>query len=89
MVDLIEQTEKTTSALKEKTGQAAEKAAGRLKKAGKEAVKTSLNTADKLTRAMAEEAMKLGKRSVDVAKGAISGMWKGAKDALQKEKDNK
>ncbi len=47
-----------------------------------------MNSAGKLARAMAEEAIALGKRSVDVAKGAISGMWKGAKDALQKEKDN-
>jgi hypothetical protein len=88
LLDLVEQTERTTSVLREKTGHAAEKVAGRLKKAGKEAVQTSVNSADKLARAMADEAMELGKRSVDVAKGAISGMWKGAKDALQKEKDN-
>jgi hypothetical protein len=74
--------------LREKIGHATEKVAKRLKEAGKEAVQTSVNTADKLARAMADEAMELGKRSVDVAKGAISGMWKGAKDALQKEKDN-
>ena len=33
---------------------------------------------------MAEEAKELGKRSVAVAKGAISGMLKGARDALKK-----
>jgi hypothetical protein len=87
LVDLVEQTEKTTSALREKTGHATEKVAERLKKAGKEAVKTSVTTADKLARAMADETMALGKRSVDVARGALSGMWKGAKDALKKDKN--
>lgn len=43
-----------------------------------------MKTADKLARALADEAMELGKRSVDVAKEAISGMWEGVQDALQK-----
>ncbi|WP_435549337.1 DUF6781 family protein [Desulfobacterium sp. N47] len=47
-VDLVEQTERTTSVLREKTGHATEKVAERLKEAGKEAVKTSVETADKL-----------------------------------------
>ena len=88
LLDLVEQTEKTTSVLREKIGHATEKVAKRLKEAGKEAVQTSVNTADKLARALADDAMELGKRSVDVAKGAISGMWEGAQDALQKGKDN-
>ena len=45
-----------------------------------------MEAAGKATRVMAEEARELGKRSVDVARGAISGMWKGAKEALKKEK---
>ncbi len=48
LVDLVEQTERTTSVLREKTGHATEKIAERLKEAGKEAVKTSVETADKL-----------------------------------------
>ena len=35
----------------------------------------------------AEEAKEPGKRSVTVARGAVSGMLKGAREALKKEKE--
>ena len=54
---------------------------------GKKTTKTTTEAVGKAAHIMAEEAKELGKRSVAVAKGAISGMWKGAKDAIKKEKE--
>lgn len=87
LTGLLAQAEETTSILRESTRNAAEKVAERMKNAGEEAVKTGIETADKWSRVVAEEAMELGKRSLKVAKGAISGMWRGAKEAIQKGKD--
>ena len=61
----------------------------RVKEAGKDAAKATAKAAGKAAHVVADEAKELGKRSVDVAKGAASGMWKGAKDALKKEKEDK
>jgi len=84
--DLADQAKKTTSVLREKAQTAADKTADKmadkLKMAGKDAAKAT----SKAAHAVADEAKELGKRSVDIAKGAVSGMWKGAKDALKKEK---
>ena len=88
LTDLLAQAEETTSILRESTRHAAEKVAERVKNTGMQAVKTGIETADKWSQGMAEEAMELGKRSVDVAKGAVLGMWKGAKEAFQKDKTN-
>ena len=52
----------------------------------KKTTKTTTEAVSKAAHIMAEEAKELGKRSVAVAKGAISGMWKGAKEAVKKEK---
>jgi len=86
LTDLADQAQKTTSALRQKARNAAERSADKvsdkLKEAGKEAAKAT----SKAAHAVADEAKELGKRSVDIAKGAVSGMWKGAKDALKKEK---
>jgi hypothetical protein len=84
LTDLVVQAEKTTSILGEKTRHVTEKVAERMKSVGRGTVKTGVETADKWSRVMAEEAMELGKRSVDVAKGAVSGMWKGTREAIQK-----
>jgi hypothetical protein len=72
--------------LREKACHAAEEATASLKQAGKDAAKATTKVVGKATHIMAEEAKELGKRSMAVAKGAISGMWKGAKDAIKKEK---
>ena len=61
----------------------------RVKEAGKDAVKATAKAAGKAAHVVADEAKELGKRSVDAAKGAVAGMWKGAKDALKKEKEDK
>jgi ElaB/YqjD/DUF883 family membrane-anchored ribosome-binding protein len=84
LTGLVEQAEKTTVGLRKKIGYALET----LRTAGKDTAKTTTEAAGKVTRVMAEEAMEIGKRSAEVAKGAISGMWKGAKDALQKRNEN-
>ncbi|MCK4378688.1 MAG: hypothetical protein KAW01_05065, partial [Deltaproteobacteria bacterium] len=69
-------------------GQAVREVAEKLKAAGKEVTQTTVEAAGKVTSIIAEEAMELGKRSVDIATGTISGMLQGAKDALHKGKDN-
>ncbi len=61
----------------------------RIKEAGKDAAKATAKAAGKAAHVVADEAKELGKKSVDVAKGAAAGMWKGAKDALKKEKEDK
>ena len=85
--DLADQTKKTSSVLKKKAAHAGKETAERLKEAGKDAAKATAEAAGKAAHVMAKEAKELGKRSVGVAKGAISGMWKGAKDALKQKKD--
>jgi phage-related protein len=87
--DLADQTKKTTSVLREKARHATEKTTAGLKQAGKGAAKATTEAVGKAAHIMAEEAKELGKRSVAVAKGAITGMWKGAKDAIKKEKEEK
>lgn len=87
--EAVNQTKKTTSVLRQKArnaaGKTADKVTDKLKEAGKETAKATTKAAS----ALADETRELGKKSVDVAKGAISGMWKGATDALKKEKENK
>jgi hypothetical protein len=68
-----------------KARHAAEESAASLKQAGKGAAKATTEAVGKAAHIMAEETKELGERSVAVAKGAISGMWKGAKDALEKK----
>ena len=85
--DLVDQAKKSTSLLREKTRHAGEPAAERLRQAGKDAAKAAAKAAGKAADVMGKETKELGKRSLDVARGAISGMWKGAKDALKKEKE--
>jgi hypothetical protein len=41
-----------------------------------------------MARGAAEEAKELSKRALEVGKGALSGMWKGAKEALKKDRDD-
>jgi len=85
--DLADKSKRTTSVLREKARHAGEAAAERLKDAGKDAAKATAEAAGKGAQIMAEEARELGKRSVAVARGAISGLLKGVKDALKKEKE--
>jgi len=89
LTELVEHTGKTTSVLREKTGQAAGEIAEKLKETGKDVTHTTVEAAGKVTSVIAEEALELGKRSVDIATGAISGMLQGAKDAFDKGKENK
>ncbi len=85
--DLADQSKKTTSVLREKARHSGEAAAEILKEAGKGAAKATVEAAGKAADVLAEEAKELGKRSIAVARGAISGLFKGAKDALKKEKE--
>jgi hypothetical protein len=85
--DLADQAGKTTSVLREKSHSAAQTVTERLKQAGKDTAKATAKAAGKAADVMAEEAKELGKRSVTVARGAISGMLKGVKEALKKKKE--
>jgi phage-related tail protein len=85
--DLADRARETTSDLKVKAAQAAETATGRLKEFSKDAAGKAADLTGKAARATAEEAKELSKRSFDIAKGALSGMWKGAKEALKKGKE--
>ncbi len=82
---LVDKTKTGSSILEEKTKHAAESITKKLKESGKDAAKATAQAAGKAAHVVAEEAKELGKKSLTVAKGAISGMWKGAKDALKKE----
>ena len=84
---LADQTQKTSSVLRKKALHAAEASTERLKQGGRGAAKAIAEAAGKASHVVGEGSRKLGKRSLDVAKGAISGMWKGGKDALRKEKE--
>ena len=85
--DLAAQSKATGSTFKEETGGAADKFTEKLKTLGKEVVKTFGETGEKATRVMTDEVKELGKKSMDVAKGGMTGMWKGAKQALEKDKN--
>ncbi len=84
LTDLADQTKKTTSTLREKAYHAAEAVTERLKEGWKDGAQTTAETTTKAADVMAKEARELGKRSVAVARGAISGLLKGVKDALKK-----
>ena len=89
LTDLADQAQKTTSALRQKARNAADKTADKVSDKLKEAGKDAAKATSKAAHAVADEAKELGKKSVDIARGAVSGMWKGAKDALKKENKNK
>ena len=82
--NVADQTKKTKSVLRERIGHAAEATPQRLKDAGKDVAKATAEAAGKAGEVMTEEARELGKRSVDIARRAVSGLWKGAKDVLKK-----
>ena len=78
--DLVGRSRKAALDLKEKVDEDPETAAGRIK----DTLDKTTEVTGKAVRAVAEETKELGKRSLNVAKGALSGMWKGAKDGLKK-----
>ena len=85
--DLADQSKATGTTFKEETGRASDRLTDRLKKLGKETVKTFGNTGEKAARMVTGEVKEMGKKSIHIAKGSITGMWKGAKEALEKDKD--
>ncbi|MBW2135745.1 MAG: hypothetical protein JRG72_11075, partial [Deltaproteobacteria bacterium] len=84
--DIATESRKTTSVLKEKAGEAAKTVGARLKELGIDTSEKAAKLLGRAARSTAEEAGKLAKRSLEVAAGALSGMWKGAKEALKREK---
>jgi len=79
----------TTRKVAQRSGDVAKDVLNDLADQTQKTTKTTTEAVGKAAHIMAEEAKDLGKRSVAVAKGAISGMWKGAKDAIKKEKEEK
>ncbi|MBW2032174.1 MAG: hypothetical protein JRI94_01075 [Deltaproteobacteria bacterium] len=86
--DLADQAKRTTSVLGKRVIKATESATQRVKQAGMDAAKTTAEATTKAADVMAAEAKELGKRTLSVARGAVSGMLKGAKEALKKEKED-
>ncbi len=85
LYDLADQSKATGAAFKEETGRATGRLTDRLKNLGKEAVKTFGDTGEKAARIVTGEVKQIGKKSINIAKGSITGMWKGAKEALEKD----
>ena len=84
--DLADQSKAAGATFKEEAGGAADRLTDKLKNLGKEAVKTFGNTGEKAARIVTGEVKEIGKKSINIAKGSITGMWKGAKEALEKDK---
>ena len=76
-----------TSELKEKAKSATSYIADRMKGTGMDVAKTGAKAAGKAAHFVTEEVRELGKLSLDVAKGGLSGLFKGARDALKKDKE--
>ena len=81
--DLTDQAQNGTSELKEKAKSATSYITDRMKETGMDVAKTAGKAAHFVT----EEARELGKLSLDVAKGGLSGLLKGAREALKKDKE--
>jgi len=79
----------TTRKVAQRSGDVAKHVLNDLADQTRKTTKITTEAVGKAAHIMAEEAKELGKRSVAVAKGAITGMWKGAKDAIKKEKGEK
>ena len=61
--------------------------AERLKELGSGAVHKTGEVSGKAAHALSEETKELGERMLTVAKGAATGMWKGARTAFKKDKN--
>jgi len=82
--DLVNESKAAGDTLKKQTGSAADRLSAKLKNIGKEAAKTLGTTGEKAARIVTNEAKEIGKKSISIAKGSITGMWKGAREALEK-----
>lgn len=87
LTELADEASKAAASIRKKTHDATLTAAERLKELNKEAVNKTAEATGKAAHGVAEETAELGSRMLDVARGAISGVWKGAQKALHK--DNK
>jgi len=85
LTGLADHARETTSTLKEKAGEAAETVSNRLKELGKDTFGKAAHLTEETVHTAAEETKELSKRALDIAKGAVSGMIRGAKDVLKKE----
>jgi len=85
--ELAEDAQKAGTSLRKKSIDAAHKAGERLKKLGSEAAHKTAEASGKAAQTLAEEAKELGERMLAIAKGAATGMWEGAKEALHEEKE--
>ncbi|MGD9039165.1 MAG: hypothetical protein PVH82_05990 [Desulfobacteraceae bacterium] len=82
--NLAKKSREVSWGAKEEAGQIREYATGRIKELGKGSLDRTAQATGKAVQGLAEEAKELGKRSMYIAKGAISGLLKGAKDGLKK-----
>ncbi|MCK4426677.1 MAG: hypothetical protein KAV69_07995, partial [Deltaproteobacteria bacterium] len=89
LTEIADQARKTPSTLKEKASEAAETVSNRLKELGKDTFGKAAHLTEETVHTAADEARQLSKRALDIAKGAVSGMIRGAKDVLKKDKEDK
>ena len=89
LTEIADQARKTPSTLKEKAGEAAETVSNRLEELGKDTFGKAAHLTEETVHTAADEARQLSKRALDIAKGAVSGMIRGTKDVLKKDKEKK
>jgi len=73
----------------QRLGKAAKTAGKRLKELGKDAAVKGADLTGKAAHATAKKIKELSRLALKISKGALSGMWKGAKGALKKEEKEK
>ncbi|MEA1991718.1 MAG: DUF6781 family protein, partial [Thermodesulfobacteriota bacterium] len=89
LTEIADQARKTPSTLMEKAGEAAETVSNRLKELGQDTFGKAAHLTEETVHTAADEARQLSKRALDIARGAVSGILKGAKHALRKDKEDK
>lgn len=77
----------TGSALGKKARDAARKVTDHLRDLGEEGIEMTAIATAEAAHLLAEEARALGTRAQEVAQGALAGVWKGAKGAFRKGKN--
>jgi hypothetical protein len=83
--ELADDAKKAGSTLREKAVAASHAVAERLTDMGSEAVQKTGEVSGKAVHILGKETKELSERMVDVAKGAATGMWQGARTAFRKD----
>jgi hypothetical protein len=85
--ELADDAKKAGSSLRENAGSASHTVAERIKELSSEVVHKTGEVSSKAAHTLAEETKELSERMLAVAKGAATGMWEGAKEALKNDEN--